>query len=298
MRSTLALISAVLVCAGCTSTALERQTLSQEMSPTDIRFQEVVDNLAMVAHDPNTLPSYSSIYAGTAQITDTFQLAGSGTGGPAGAGALLINPQLTRATLGNWTLDPVNAPEKLEAIRCACQWVIYGSEFACHRCQGLLASPEEALDLGRHFGVADRLAKLPAGWVHVGHLPQVHPKARYKAHSHGTWVWIMPEDVQWLADFNLILQDIARIDSNSPTLFYPRPTPSSFSFPTKAMEKSACPTNPFGTPTPPPPPKVTATVMVDPCGQLAPDTPYYPWRQENLGSDSNLRSQINAAGLR
>jgi len=296
MKLSLVLIAVFLGCAGCTSIALERQTLSQEMSPTDIRFQEVVNNLAMVAHDPSTLPSYSSIYAGTAQITDTFQMVGSTTAGPAGAGAWLVNPQLTRATLGNWTLDPINAPEKLEAIRCACRWVIYGPELACHDCHDLLASPEDSPDFGRHFGVAHRLTKLPPGWVRVGHLAQVPPRARYKGHSHGTWVWIMPEDVEWLADFNLILQDIARIDSNSPTLFYPRPTPSVFTFPTKPAARPACPNGNFGASNEGP--NVSATVMVDPCGHLMPDTPYYPWRQENLGSDSNLRSQINAAGLR
>jgi hypothetical protein len=169
-----------LVCCGCTTAALKRHTLNQAASPTDIRYQEILDNLAMVARDPSTLPSYSSIFAGTAQITDSAQMASTTTFGP-GSGAQVLNPQFTRATVGNWTLDPINVPEKLEAMRCACRWVVYGREAACQDCAGLLASPQQAPYPGRHFGVADRLAKLPQGWLNVGYKAPMH--ARYKAHS-------------------------------------------------------------------------------------------------------------------
>ena len=287
------LLTSMLACAGCMTQALERHTLAQEASPTEIRYREVLDNLAMVAHDPAALPAYSSIFAGTAQITDTAQLVSTTTGGAAGAGAQVISPQYTRAALGNWTLDPINSPEKLEAIRCACRWVIYGSEFACHDCVGLLATPEQAPYPGRHFGVADRLAKLPPRWLHVGQLRDVPMKTRQKAHHGDTWVWVMPDETQALADFTLIVQDIARVDSNSPTLLFILPTPSDFAFPT-APVPVPCASGPYKDTKA----AITAAVKVDPCGNLMPDNPYYRWRTENLGSDSNLRSQINAAGLR
>ncbi len=277
---------------GCTTLALERHTLAQEESPTDIRYKEVLENLAMVAHDPATLPAYSSIFAGTVQITDTAQLASMTTFAP-GAAAQMLTPQLTRAALGNWALDPINAPEKLEAIRCACRWVIYGPDFACRDCPGLLATPEQAPSPGRHFGVADRMAQLPAGWLHVGRLCDVPLKACYKAHCGDTWVWVMPDGMQALADFNLIIQDIARVDINSTTLLFIRPTPSDFSFPTTATVRTPCCEGPYANQSA----NVMAAVSVDPCGILVPDTPYYRWRLENLGSDPNLRSQINAAGL-
>jgi hypothetical protein len=286
------LLLPMLACTGCTTLALERHTLKQEATPTDIRYQEVLDNLAMVAHDPSALPAYSSIFAGTAQITDTAQLVSTTTFGSKAA-AQVINPQLTRGALGNWTLDPINAPEKLEAIRCACQWVIYGQEFACHDCNGLLASPEQAPYPGRHFGVADRLSHLPQGWVHVGKLLEVPAKARYKAHSGDTWVWVMPEDMEALADFSLVLQDIARVDINSTTILFIRPTPSDFVFPANPLDKTPCCAGPYKDTKP----NVIAEVSVDPCGCLMPDTPYYRWRTENVGSDPSLRSQINAAGL-
>jgi hypothetical protein len=287
----------LLVCAaastGCTTLAVERHALSQAATPTDIRYQEVLDNLAMVARDPSALPAYSSIFAGTAQVTDTSQFASTTAVGPGASSAQVVNPQFTRAVLGNWTLDPINAPEKLEAIRAACRWVIYDREFALRDAPGLLASPAQAPWPGRHFGVADRLDRLPKGWVHVGPRSQVPATARYRGHCGETWVWVMPADTKPLADFNLVLQEIARIDINSLTIQYLRPAPSDFTFPTAPPPHTPCTTSPFSDW----PPAVIAEVSVDPCGKLMPDIPYYRWRTENVGSDASLRSQINAAGF-
>jgi hypothetical protein len=288
------LLTSTTVCTGCITAALERHTLEQEATPTDIRYQEVLNNLAMVANDPYALPAYASIFAGTAQVTDTSQLVSATTIGPPGVIGQAITPQFTRLVLGNWTLDPVNVPEKLEAIRCACRWVLYGEEFACHDCEGLLETPEHAPFPGRHFGVADRLAKLPQGWVGYGPHGAMPKKVCYTAHCGATWVWVMPNCTTALADFNLILQDIARVDINSTTLQYIRPTPSDFVFPTQSMNRTGCPPgNAYAGAVP----FVAAEVSVDRCGYLMPDTPYYRWRVENVGSDPNLRSQINAAGL-
>jgi hypothetical protein len=302
MRYGILFLSAVLPCAGCTTLALERQSVSQASSPTDIRFQEVLNNLAMLAEDPHALPSYASIFAGTAQISDSFQLASATTLSNAGSEGL--TPQFSRGVSQNWTLDPINVPEKLEAIRAACRWVLYGPEFACHDCPGLLESPYQFPCPGRHFGVRDRLASLPQGCIHTGKLCDVPMNARYRAHSGNTWVWVMPEDVKLLADLNLVLQDIARVDINSPTLQYIRPFPSDFLFPTldrKPEGKYALKCNTEGCADQGQlyryPVSVVAEVSVDPCYTLMPDTPYYKWRTENLGSDSLLRSTINAAGL-
>jgi hypothetical protein len=266
-----------------------------------------MDNLALVASEPYALPAYSSIYAGTAQVTDTAQIASTSTIG-SGVAAQVASPQYTRAVLGNWTLDPINVPEKLEAIRCACQWAVYGRDFACRDCADILSSPP-AYDVlavpshthndferrtWRHFGVINRLANLPDGWLRRGCKSDVPPDACYRAHYGKTWVWVMPGATGYLAEFTLILQDIARIDSNSPTLLAIQPNPSDFTFPTVSASIKPCPTGPYSST------KlvgVIAEVSVDRCGNLVSDKPYYPWRLENVGSDSNLRSQINAAGL-
>src|SRR5262245_3838800 len=128
MTRAISLAITLLICGGCTTLALKNHALKQEETPTEIRYREVLDNLALVANNPASLPAYSSIFAGTAQVTDTAQLAANTTIVP-GAATQVATPQLTRAALGNWTLDPLNSPEKLMAIRGACQWVIYGPGF-------------------------------------------------------------------------------------------------------------------------------------------------------------------------
>jgi hypothetical protein len=311
MRYCVLLAAAVLACTGCTTLALQHQANTQAVSPTDIRYQEILDNVAMVAENRFALPAYSSIFAGTAQITDTVSVVSATTLGPAMPGQILT-PSFTRGVIENWTLDPVNAPEKLEAIRCACRWVICGDDLGSDDRFGLLDTPEGTPCPGRHFGVKARLIQLQQchqKWLQVGRLHDVPCNVRYKAHSGDTWVWVMPEDVVALADFSLVIQDIARVDINSPTLQYIRPVPSDFLFPTtnryvrvkdgkqvddrlpcfdKACALELVPHSPAS---------VIAEVSVDPCFNLMPDIPYYRWRTENAGADANLRSLINASGL-
>jgi hypothetical protein len=307
MKYSMPILIYVIMCTGCTTAALSRHTLSQEKTPTDIRYQEVMNNLALIASDPFALPAYSSIYSGSAEVTDTAQVVSTSTIG-AGVAGEVFSPQYTRAVLGNWTLDPINVPEKLEAIRCACQWAVYGRDFASKNGAEILDGPPELNPLGtnyyfyssngrriwRHFGVAEKLAKLPEGWLRCGSLAEVPPKACYKAHYGKTWVWVMPEHTEYLADFTLVLQNIARVDSNSATLLIMQTNPSDFTFPTKSVIFPSCGDGPYSSITSA---GVIAQVKMDRCGNLMPDKPYYPWRLENVGSDSSLRSQINAAGL-
>jgi hypothetical protein len=276
-------------CTGCTMLSLERHTLSQSGSVIDLRYREVVDNLALVANNPWALPCYSSIFTGTAQVTDSGELGSktvlahmvSASQVVNGFSSEEVSSNLTRAVLQNWTLDPIVVPEKLEAIRCCCRWVLFGPEAACTNCPGLLASPDQAPGPGRHFDVADKLARLPKGWLHVGTWKEVPKGACYKSHCADTWVWVMPDGMQGLADFTLVLQDIARVNSNSPTLFNLPALPSALRFKASSKEKDTV---------------VTATVALDQDGHLVPPEPFYKERIDNVGSPAGLRSQINAAG--
>jgi hypothetical protein len=297
MKSWLLLVASALVSTGCTSLALERHSVSQAVSAEELRYREVLDNLAMVAYDPASLPTYCSIFSGQAQITDSGQISSmtvwQHVTGKNGFGGETLTPQLSRMALQNWVLDPVVVPEKLEAMRYACQWVVYGREFATRNdFRVLLASPAQAPTPGRHFGVADALARLPDGWLHIGKLSDVPAHACYKAHFKSEWVWVQPEGVQALSDFAVIFQNIARVASNSPTLFaIPPPTGGC----TLAAEScpSACPCACPSCQT------CTASVdmVLDPCQRLvSPAGPYVPLRIDTVGADSKLISKINAAG--
>lgn len=281
---------------GCTSLSLQRESLQTTDTAMDIRYREVVENLALIANNPATLPTYASIFSGTIQITDsaglgsatTWQSAGAATSKLNGFQTMALSPALSRNTSSNWSLDPIIAPEKLEAMRSACQWVLYGPEFIPEHCLHLLTSPEQDRTFGRHFGVVERLNRMPAGWLHVGCHADVPRHALYKSHAGKTWVWVMPEGLEGLSEFTLILQDIAWVSINSLSL-YDTPTPpfvlTRTSGPKDANEKDQRVVS------------VRATVKTEKDKtDLAEAEPYRQLRFDNRGTASALRSQIAAAG--
>jgi hypothetical protein len=111
---------------------------------------------------------------------------------------------------------------QLEAMRCACRWVLAGPEQCEPDCLHILADPEKDMSPGPHFGVANRLERLPHGWLRVGRLCDVPAGALYQDHCGDTWVWITPDGLEGLAGFTLVLQDIATLnvtpsDGSTPT---------------------------------------------------------------------------------
>ena len=286
-------VLALLLCGntGCTMMSLERHTVAQTGSTIDLRYREVMDNLAMVAHDPATLPSYASIYAGTIFVQDQQQLMSATnwqhikpSTGKNGFMSEALNPSVNRQVNQNWSIDPIVVPEKLEAIRAACQWAVGGPEHVSKDSMSLLIRADKApAGPERHFGVEESLSRLPAGWLCVGKLKDVPACARYKAHSGGTWVWVPEDGIKGLADFTLILQNIARVGSNSPTLFHFPPVYSPIRFHTtdsNAVDPKV---------------RIVAQVTVDQNGHLVPEIPYYPARNENINTDGKFRSLIAAS---
>ena len=165
---------------GCTTISLQRNTLQQVESLSDLRYQQVLYNLAALHESPAVLPAYAAITAGTTTISD------QGTVNPTGAfGREIINKvgstatHFTAGTLDlmeqrkisqNWSLDPVSVPEKLQAMRDACWWVLFGRESVIEKDNVHLAAkppkptdPKSPIDLnkvGYYFGVADDLVQL------------------------------------------------------------------------------------------------------------------------------------------
>jgi hypothetical protein len=314
----LLILASVLATAGCTTLSLERHTLAQSESVSDIRYHEVMDNLAMIANNPAALPAYSSIFAGTAQVTDTLSFASTtvwqakGVSGNTKQGFFTETaiPLVSRNVVENWSLDPLVAPEKLEAIRCACQWVLYGPEKALTTCPGLLASAEQDPSPGRHFDVLDKLRRLPTGWLHIGNLKDVPVCARYRAHCGDKWVWVTKDGMQGLADFTLVLQDIARVNINSDSLFYWPTPPCVYTRISGPPSEEGAGKGPPGPGKAPPGKETRAATDTERMtlevsayvnrdgGPLVPGVPYHAFRYENLGSDPSFRSQVSAAGAR
>lgn len=276
------LVLLVLPCTGCTMLSLQRHTLAQANTTPDLRYQEIVDNLAMIAADPSVLPSYSSIFAGSVSVQDQGQLI-SMTKWPFHVGSQAANPIVNRQIYGTWTLDPVEVPEKLDAMRAACQWAIGGAGHVYPASMSLLIRPDEAPPgPERHFGVADRLAKLPPAWLCTGRHLDVPKTALYTSHCGDTWVWVNPEGLAGLTAFALIIQDIARISINSQTLF-------NFPHPYAPIQFLAADQDPRGLF------KVTVQLTVDQNGNPVTELPYDPLRQDTEGLNADLKAAIGAA---
>jgi len=206
---------------GCTTVALEQYTLAQIRSLGELRDREVLHCLAQVAANPDTLPSFAISSDGTTRITDSITLSGITTWTRAvnGFATQTLTGNANRSPMGTWTIDSVGDFERLEAMRCACLWALRGEPQCGVDCE-LLDDPQLHPNGRPHFGVADRLARLPAGWVQVGSLKDVPHKACCKAHCGHTWVWVMPEFAEAFAQFELAMFDIALLDYA--TIYFPR----------------------------------------------------------------------------
>jgi hypothetical protein len=294
MRLSLLALVPVLACTGCLGSALSDRMTHQAFTEMDLRYQQVMENLAMIAHEPSSLPVYSPLYAGTAQL-QTQRSLGATTNlqhlvppSPMeGFASQTLVPGFNRQLTEVWSVDPIVIPEKMEAMRCACQWVIFGPNNPFCKNPGILVSPDEVPPDGeRHFDVAHRLERLPQGWLCKGkHRPPLG--AAYKAHYGDTWVWVMPEGVQGLADFSLIMVDIARVETNSQALFAAHPLISPISVVSLDHSQGKNDFIPW-----------RATVYVDESFNLAPDGPYERWRMDNtISTNAFLKTQITAAGL-
>lgn len=280
----------VLVQTGCTTTSLTRHSTRQVDSVADLRYQIILDNLALVADDPTNLPSFVGLGSGTVFVQDqgaaVTTIAWPYSAGLYSAGSVTVNPTVIRQVSQNWSLDPILIPEKLEAVRAACQWAVGGSDHLTPESMGLLIRPQDApIGPERHFGVADQLALLPAGWLGRGTRTDVPGCARYKSHCGQTWVWVTPENEKYLTAFAIAVQNILKVNVNSPTLVHAAPIYSPVVFKTNDTS------NPEGRM------RFTVQMVVNPSGHLVSDQPYFPWRLDNAFSDPALRSAIGAAGI-
>ena len=208
-------------CVGCTTASLERHTLAQVNTLSELRDNEVLHCLAQVAADPDALPSLAISSDGITRVSDSVTISATTTWTRTLKGfaseSLLGNAN--RSPQGTWTVDTVGDFERLEAMRCACQSALYGKDHCKGDCE-ILEDPRQHPNGKPHFGVAERLDRLPAGWVQFGSLKDVPHNACYKGHCGHTSVWVMPEFAEAFAQFELAMFDIALLDYQ--TIYLPR----------------------------------------------------------------------------
>lgn len=127
MRPWMILVAVSVFCAGCTHVALERRTVKQASTLTDLQYKQVLDNLAMFACNPDALPWHVKLKGGTVQIADQ----GSGgfiadIAGAAGGEVTRLIPSAgaSRGVLNQWDVAPTVEAGELEHLRLAYQAVL------------------------------------------------------------------------------------------------------------------------------------------------------------------------------
>jgi hypothetical protein len=217
MTKTLLLCFALMIVSGCTTPALRRHTVNQAMSVTDMRYQEIMQGLAVVAHNGGVLPSIAVNTGGTATVANTVGIESATTWDTAvtGFSKQLLNLGGKHAPTEAWTVAPVAAEPNLEALRAAFCWTVYGApEFGSEAMQ-VLRAPQHDDETGYHFGVADSLQSLPQNWLKWGHRCDVPKCVCYQAQCGDTFVWVTRDGMAGLSEFTLIVMDIATTDPTS-----------------------------------------------------------------------------------
>jgi hypothetical protein len=224
MRYSALVIGFMLTLSGCTQFALRNNTAQITNTLTDLQFQQVLDNVARFQDNPDTVPSFAVVTAGTVAVNDQAGTGLSATYSPTlsssqqGGGALpilsLLFPfSVQRALSENWSLTPITDSDNLRRLRCAYRLLVMGEatpnyEF-CHKQMREFFEAEQA-------ALADYFP--PRGWYGVGDDKGVPADAYYVGHHGRTTVWVTREGMNELALFTMGVLDLATGKLRTPQL--------------------------------------------------------------------------------
>ncbi len=218
MKRLLCMVLVATLVIGCNSAQVRFSTLRLSTTIPDIQQVQVLDNLARVAVDPGVLPYYTIATSGTASVSDKGKASGfisfpaqqlvkqlhNARGGE--VGPLSVERDIT----GNWSLKPTNDPNRLAAMRCACQ-IALGLPDQIHpvdydRLKTLLAKNYKNSN-------GNPMEMIPTGWLERGTKWQVPKHWAYVAHCDHTYVWVNPDRLRDFTNFVLIYLDIATLSA-------------------------------------------------------------------------------------
>jgi hypothetical protein len=214
------MIAVAILCtatSGCLHTRHHRKTANQlEMLP-EFYQEQVLDNLAMFAVDPGSLPFFALPGEGLNQMVDSSSvgtdLNWSGGVGPFLFSALGTEGQASRDSLQSWKLSPVVDPRKLARMRCAYQFAIANQS---------LPMGSEGLAKAVHCQEdGNPAACLPiqdgCQWFGIGGKHDV-PSCRgctYVGNHCGTYVWVLPGCRDQLARLTMLIMEYSFREPNA-----------------------------------------------------------------------------------
>jgi hypothetical protein len=205
-----ALVSLTLVAPGCATTQLAFTALRQIGTEPDIYQDQVLENLARISSEPTSLAYFTLLNNGVPAIADKGTMSIGSITFPAQSVVKQLHRQrggqlgpigVERDVSGNWTLSPINDPDRLTAMRYLYLWVL-----------GMpLQNQFEAESLLQKYIKNFSLCMVPQGWFRCGHWKDVPKEAARKFHHHGKYYWIAPGMEENVTKLTISMLDIATV---------------------------------------------------------------------------------------
>ncbi len=206
---------------GCaTHRVLRKDTVAVNATLADIYYEQVLNNVARFEANPDSIPSFAMVTAGTVNIADQVGAGFNPTYSPTltramqGGGALpilslLFNTSANRSVTENWSTTPVTDSDNIRRMRCAFQLLVGHEESDCDKCKARL----EGFFLG---GTESFDCALPRDWYQFGCKDDVPDNACYVAHYCDLYVWVTPDGLDGLSRFTITIMDIATGEIHAP----------------------------------------------------------------------------------
>jgi hypothetical protein len=166
---------------GCMNQQLQFSTRRTTNTLPDLQYQQVMDNLAMIAANPSFLPYLAVAGQGSIQVTDGGTSSLSLNMAPKTFTSAMFGLGASRNITGTWSLGTITSPEKIRAMQAAYQRAVRGS-----------AQGDPAY-----------------GWLMTGCKKDIHKHASYVGQHGQVFVWVMPDGIAGLSDLTLTIMDIA-----------------------------------------------------------------------------------------
>ncbi len=191
LRFALAMVATiVLIVPGCMKDQLRYSIRRATSTLPDLQYQQVIDNLAMIADNPGYLPYLAVAGQGSVQVTDGGSSSLSVPFGNSTFNTTTLGLGATRNITGTWSVGTITDPDKIRQMR------------ALYR----------AAVLGTSQGVPG------AGWLQIGCRRDVPKSAVYVGRQGRVYAWVTPEGLDGLSELTLQIMDIAtRADSAEPS---------------------------------------------------------------------------------
>lgn len=179
----------VLIAPGCMRDQLRYSARRAANTLPDLQYQQIVDNLALIASNPSYLPYLAVVGQGSVQVTD----GGSGSFnfpiGPQTFSSNSLGLGATRNVTGTWSVGTITSPEKIRRMR-----ELY---------RGAVAGSGRGVD-GRE-------------WLHVGCRNEIPKNAVYVGRHGRVYTWVTPDGLEGLSELTLQIMDVAtRADEVEP----------------------------------------------------------------------------------